>query len=1114
MTMHTLITAAPERGLDLPEAVTTAYEWHNGGGTALYAFASNGGTLADDAQRQKALQEIAQCESWVSSHQVFMDSGDYPEYSDDAARAKESGTTLSAYILSRLDNLKQVVSRATIVKEASARVAEAATPADAATLQAFMGSDPKAKAQAQVILQALEDQSARGIYDPGLAWRLWLVAVDAAASHYVRQNGGGVWYQVFPKPVRESLAKTLAAAQKPSIAAEPAPTPTLPAPTTASLEKEAKVLISEDVFRRSQDEVRDLLSHVSGTGSVLEGKATKIQHELNKLEASSGGNLAFILDDESSPSTAKWARELIRALSTLKAHALPPEPVQVGSDQPLATTASAKEAGVPEETVQSLVTFLRAHKNKLKMLMGGRGPEAVAQALQGVPGGHAAPRLMPVLHQWLHSQMDDSTLVGAVEKLLTRQASLNPQEALHVVAAALEMAGFSPSEVHSRTAGVDVRGLAVTPFTLRHVAKLASDYGITVRLKAAADYNLPGEQPDTYPEPIRDEPDGILRDGPGMPPIATPTEVAEKTASSAERLVINTVEDVPVGKFLMSRSPNGALSGNKIEKAVPVTPGGLVPEGKTIGVGCAQRGWLYLAPGDTIEVGSLGVQASADELEDSPSPECPACGGEGGDMGVLGSRRHFRCRQCGIDFSKTASAKQAIGPWGGAGYQIRQQQLHGDPVPPKICKTPECGEPAEAHGYCKYCGDPKDDLPADDLSNKDQRSSFGEDEAYGKPYDLQASRRSSALVMAAPVVPPAPVAGQPAAPGQPVPPPPPSAAGNHNGPDNPVNPTGPGAPPPPPAPAAPAPPAQQGTHVNNINPGTRKGSAKLTLEHLGYAKKFLTASTASKMLSAGTMSPELHAALKQAAVPLFDAAQAEQWLATLKTQITAPYVNGYVSTLGDVTQPSILLTVGADPKDSWENHILENSTYVKLHLRHTGALEVISGGIRTSDGGFAYPKFRKQPVKSAEHAAQKINALITAMKDVASKPKTAGGDKTTKCVKCDKAGKVSEMRPNPDGAGYLCKPSCGPWKQASADVVPEELQPAVVEPFEGDTTSAALDYIHAHAGDLEDQTVQHLRDTLVTVGFTLPVVDAAVTDLLGTEALTALGARVSSFLGD
>jgi len=37
---------------------------------------------------------------------------------------------------------------------------------------------------------------------------------------------------------------------------------------------------------------------------------------------------------------------------------------------------------------------------------------------------------------------------------------------------------------------------------------------------------------------------------------------------------------------------------------------------------------------------------------------CPICGGEGVQFGFLGLRLHFRCRQCGIDFSRRVEPEE------------------------------------------------------------------------------------------------------------------------------------------------------------------------------------------------------------------------------------------------------------------------------------------------------------------------------------------------------------------------------------------------------------------------------------------------------------------------
>lgn len=50
--------------------------------------------------------------------------------------------------------------------------------------------------------------------------------------------------------------------------------------------------------------------------------------------------------------------------------------------------------------------------------------------------------------------------------------------------------------------------------------------------------------------------------------------------------------------------------------------------------------------------------------DDEPleNPECPACGGPGVPLGSLGRRMHFRCRNCGYDFSEEPPAETTTTP--------------------------------------------------------------------------------------------------------------------------------------------------------------------------------------------------------------------------------------------------------------------------------------------------------------------------------------------------------------------------------------------------------------------------------------------------------------------
>ena len=50
-----------------------------------------------------------------------------------------------------------------------------------------------------------------------------------------------------------------------------------------------------------------------------------------------------------------------------------------------------------------------------------------------------------------------------------------------------------------------------------------------------------------------------------------------------------------------------------------------------------------------------------DEEEPEDNPECPVCAGPGVPLGTLGRLSHFRCRNCGIDFSRNADGEASSG---------------------------------------------------------------------------------------------------------------------------------------------------------------------------------------------------------------------------------------------------------------------------------------------------------------------------------------------------------------------------------------------------------------------------------------------------------------------
>lgn len=88
-----------------------------------------------------------------------------------------------------------------------------------------------------------------------------------------------------------------------------------------------------------------------------------------------------------------------------------------------------------------------------------------------------------------------------------------------------------------------------------------------------------------------------------------------------------------------------------------------------------------------------------DEAPAEDAPACPACGGDGTKLGALGAREHFRCRDCGIDFSESGKAEART---------VKAEAPPMEQKPPKEKKfCPECaGKLARIGGklVCQSCG--------------------------------------------------------------------------------------------------------------------------------------------------------------------------------------------------------------------------------------------------------------------------------------------------------------------------------------------------------------------------------------------------------------------------
>ena len=669
-TRTALNTAPAEPSADMPEAIATAYQWHNGEDTAMYSFASNGGTLSDPGQQGQLQSEVEECIAWVSTNAGDIDAGKYPNYADDQALAEQNGISTAQEITSHLENLKDAAQTVEITKQASARTAadgEFNPTSSQKVLKDYLENSVDLQELRDSIETNLDTKSQVGEVDPDMAWRMWLYFVDTGAKAYADEFGG-IWFAKFPNAVREALAKEIAA--DPGQSAElPEEMPVTPqtsvpkedsTPITSSTDKESKILVSEDVFKRAMREAGDLVNQLHGSNSPEEGKATKILDAMEKFSAESGGNLEFVLDDEDSPSTASWAQTLIRSLNNLKneingrVQTLPhghPEPITSIDPEQKLVAAAVKNADVAGNTIRAIVTYVRTNRDRLRDILRDQGAVAVAQDLAANPGGQFAGKLAPIVISWLKGNGNESAMVGGVENIVSRTGSTDENDAEVVTSSMLAAEGFHPQAVVASEGRVLVYGIKVNAHTVKVASRLANEYGL--KLKFAGDFAPEGEQPATYPEPKQDYPEEIIQEGESFP-IVTPEQAAKVSSldDDSKEIQVQGFGILSVGGLKRKIQSylteiNRFIEGGQWSNALYMLEGnGVLPA-------MAKA----LRTESKVEVTSGLTIAASDEGDDTEG-QCPSCGGPSTELGNLGDRKHFRCRNCGQEHSKTASADE------------------------------------------------------------------------------------------------------------------------------------------------------------------------------------------------------------------------------------------------------------------------------------------------------------------------------------------------------------------------------------------------------------------------------------------------------------------------
>ena len=445
---------------------------------------------------------------------------------------------------------------------------------------------------------------------------------------------------------------------------------------------------------------------------------------------------------------------------------------------------------------------------------------------------------------------------------------------------------------------------------------------------------------------------------------------------------------------------------------------------------------------------------------------CPQCSGPGIPLGSLGSRAHYRCRDCGMGFSHDKAEDES-----NTFSFDRKTSSEDEPVVPDGTVAAGAGELVFEESRTAAGPSPEDHVikvgtqylvVGDDTTNPatggvalslaaTQKAATRMSKELAKLW-LTDDRLSGLLTSEVPdgveaqvvrIVPKTAAAAVPQVP---------TAAGNHAGPANPVNPTGapaPGTPAPAPGVQPPAAPANQGPAVNRINPGTKPPAP---VQAAGDPDDVSDVFQPLMESAKGRWHVKFYT-MKDGHPDLIDSLSGGSWQ---KVKMDAE------SRLQDLGATDF--TVYKDGPGRWimgakgtapYAWIMDNSHHTASRITASegtlnGLLSEAEGTIsqlqELADGALA--KARLLNDESLVAAAERMNTAIfeAGMAARHAKGLAAGAStpeaparpealaeagkqaaKSTKCVKCDKTGNPDNMTPNPDGAGYMCKPSCGPW---------------------------------------------------------------------------------------
>ena len=341
-------------------------------------------------------------------------------------------------------------------------------------------------AQKDVMIKEVEDslayvRSRAADIDAGKLPELAEAVAEALKQHVSTSTYITERLENLKAAIEQAEAQTEAPIEPP--ASEVAPQ----APVTSSEHKEARTVISVEVFNKARQVAQELLQKLNGSNTGTEGKVNKILFELNEIETKAGGNLSDALDDEVDPTTAAWARNLIQALATIsRGSGSIPAPVEAPTpapEEPAAIQGSMVTADMVDTTVQGLTHYVRENLNRFKTLMGNpaEGDARMREELSKVPGGQMAGMIIPLIKQLAAGALNESAFVGNLENLFRRNTKA-------LTSSFLQEEGLATASTQIKAAvdgSIHIAGIRKGAETLTKVSKFAAANSIQIHMVRA-----------------------------------------------------------------------------------------------------------------------------------------------------------------------------------------------------------------------------------------------------------------------------------------------------------------------------------------------------------------------------------------------------------------------------------------------------------------------------------------------------------------------------------------------------------------------------------------------------------------------------------------------------